>query len=241
MPIYLDKPLGKTPYDLIKELQYIKPSKYSFAGRLDPMARGKMIILENEERKTQDQFCKYEKVYQFQILFGYSTDTYDILGLVQKKSLVNHIPALDLDKYLGTFKQPYPPYSSIIVNKKPLWLWSREGKIGDITIPEKEVTIWDLKFLGDIKIESNSELLEKLEEKIFKLDTYRHKEFRVPQILKKWRDTIKNTNGKPIIKQYEVRVSSGTYVRSLVNKIGEDLGCGALAWDINRTEFLLPK
>ena len=45
----------------------------------------------------------------------------------------------------------------------------------------------------------------------------------------------------PTIKKYRAKVSSGTYIRSLANKIGNDLGIGALAFDIHRTEFIKKK
>ena len=54
-------------------------------------------------------------------IFSYYTEKADLL--FEKIEWVNaellNIPELDLDRYLGTFKQPYPHYSSIIVNKKP--------------------------------------------------------------------------------------------------------------------------
>ena len=48
MPHYIYKEIGETPLDLIKKLKTDSNRKYSFAGRLDPMARGQMIILEGE-------------------------------------------------------------------------------------------------------------------------------------------------------------------------------------------------
>ena len=53
MPLFLEKPLGLTPLDLLDTLPKPPGKKYSFAGRLDPMARGKMIVLEDEECQNQ--------------------------------------------------------------------------------------------------------------------------------------------------------------------------------------------
>ena len=146
MPLYLNKPIGKTPLEVIQEI-HNGTSKYSFAGRLDPMARGLMIVLQDEECKLQDNFCHLDKIYEFTMLLGCQTDTYDVLGLLTheinsesnlnlKIKLTNLIQN-NLSQYTGMIEQYYPPYSSVIVNKKPLWWWSREKKLNKITIQEK--------------------------------------------------------------------------------------------------------
>ena len=48
------------------------------------MARGKMIVLKDDECKNQDYYCNLDKEYEFEILFNFKTDTYDILGLLEK-------------------------------------------------------------------------------------------------------------------------------------------------------------
>ena len=90
MPHYLYKEIGETPLDLIKKLKTDSNRKYSFAGRLDPMARGQMIILEGEECKQTHLYCNLTKIYEFEVLFGFQTDTYDILGLVENFTLTKN-------------------------------------------------------------------------------------------------------------------------------------------------------
>ena len=100
------------------------------------MARGTLIILKGLECKQQHLYCNLDKVYTFEILFGFKTDTYDIMGLVESYNILNLKNInFDINKYIGKFNQPYPPYSSIIVNKQPLWWWSREGKLHEIILP----------------------------------------------------------------------------------------------------------
>ena len=58
----------------------------------------------------------------------------------------------------------------------------------------------------------------------------------------KWDKNLTNYQDKQFILQsFRATVSSGTYIRSLVHRIGTDLNCGALAFDIHRTEFLEKK
>ncbi len=247
MPLFLEKPLGLSPLDLIQSLPD-QSHKYSFAGRLDPMARGKMIVLVDDECKNQELYCGLDKIYEFSILYGFQTDTYDILGLwndscsnidIDIDTYQTKIYNLNLNQYLGKSQQLYPSYSSIKVNKKPLWWWSREKRIHEITIPSKIINIYQLESIKPLEILSQNKLLEEALSKILSLPTHRHLAFRVPQIIKQWKsvpDTNKNL--KYLVGHYKAKVSSGTYIRSLVNKIGLDIGCGAIAWDIHRIDFL---
>ena len=40
-----------------------------------------------------------------------------------------------------------------------------------------------------------------------------------------------------VVYKFKSKVSSGTYIRSLTNRIGEHLGCGAITLDINRVKI----
>ena len=125
------------------------------------------------------------------------------------------------------------------MNKQPLWWWAKNDRLAEIEIPKKLINIYDIESLGDIEIESNLKLLGEIKSKINKLNSNNLKNFRADIILVKWENILhKNPNFKPIIKKYRAKVSSGTYIRSLANRIGNDLGIGAVAFDINRTEII---
>lgn len=246
MPYYIEKPIGKTPLDIVKQFQDKNPgTKYSFAGRLDPMARGTMIILEGNECKQQDIFCQQHKVYEFIILWGCQTDTHDVLGLLQKPSTPKnpHLnkPLWDINKYLGKQQQQYPVYSSMVVNKKPLWWWAKEDKLKDITIPFKEIEIFSLSKISSYQKLLGKDLYQLILKKINTLDESKQKGFRVPKILSRWETELENPRHRDntyYLQKMKAIVSSGTYIRSLVHQMGQDLGCGALAFDIHRTQFL---
>jgi len=80
----LYKQTGVTPLQTIKQLQKRYPeyqdSKLGYAGRLDPMAEGVLLVLVDEENKKRRTYESLEKEYEFYMLFGVKTDTYDILG-----------------------------------------------------------------------------------------------------------------------------------------------------------------
>jgi len=257
MPIFISKLIGQTPNELINDYKYKHPmaKKVSFAGRLDPMAYGKMMLLVNDECKLQNQYIGLNKIYEFEIVYGFKTDSYDVLGLVtmfndilNEKSLYN-IENLDLNKYITKFEQPYPPYSSIYVNKKPLWKWSKLGLINTINIPSKMVEIYSFKTIKNTYIPNDyNELYTTIIKTIQTLSDINKPRFRFIEILDSWKNTFDTLNirhsqsiyydsYKPLVKKYRATVSSGTYIRSLANQIGEDIGCGAIAMNINRIDF----
>ena len=245
MPLYLDKPLGLTPLDLLDSLPKPPGKKYSFAGRLDPMARGKMIILEDEECQKQDSFCGMDKIYEFSILYGFQTDTYDILGLLQNNTNSYHleeikknIDTLNLSYYQGSLEQPYPSYSSIKVNKHPLWWWAKNNRLDEISIPSKKVKIYNIECIKPMEVYNSYDLLNQIKEKIYCLPVKRRQHFRVPEIMDCWHKKLLENTNEWVVGHYRAEVSSGTYIRSLVNQIGNDLGIGAIAFDIYRTNFL---
>ena len=250
MPVSIYKPIGQTPNELIeiykKETKHVK--KVSFAGRLDPMARGTMVLLLNDECKMHDKYIAHNKTYEFEVLYGVRTDTFDVLGILNAyhnpEQFKKNIDSIRLDKYVGKTRQEYPPYSSIVVNKKPLWEWSKLGLIDSIRpLPSKEIAIYKFEEIPyDSPIDSYEKLQEKIKTMIYSLSEINQPKFRVPEIDTMWNTYFESykhelTGLKPIIKKYRTKVSSGTYIRSLTNQIGNEIGCGAIALDIHRTHI----
>ena len=79
------KNIGETPLECLNRLrgQYpeYKDVPLSYAGRLDPMAEGVLLVLVGEENKKREKYLSLDKEYTTDILFGFATDTYDVLGL----------------------------------------------------------------------------------------------------------------------------------------------------------------
>ncbi len=82
--IPLNKPLGVTSYDVIRELKKLYPrQKIGHAGTLDPLANGILIcLIGSGATRRQSEFMNVSKDYEFDVLFGVGTDTFDILGLI---------------------------------------------------------------------------------------------------------------------------------------------------------------
>ena len=82
------KPVGISPLDAIKILKEkypeLKDEKMTYAGRLDPLAEGALLILAGNAVHKKEKYLKLDKEYEGEILFGFNTDTYDILGLSKR-------------------------------------------------------------------------------------------------------------------------------------------------------------
>jgi len=209
------KKIGETPLEAISAL-HIK-EKLSYIGRLDPLASGLMLVLVGEENKNRENYLNLRKKYQFEFIVGFKTDTYDVLGLAE--ACTGDYKEIET----GERTQKYPPYSSKPVDGKPLFMWAREGK--KVTLPEREIEIFESKILGERKISSH-ELKEII---VTKINLVRG-DFRQKEIIERWNELL---NGEEYrIVTGEISSSSGTYIRGLVNESG---CCTTLG--ITRTEF----
>lgn len=239
--INLYKSLSLTPLQTLEKLRIAKPelkhATLAYAGRLDPMAEGVLLVLVGEECKKRKSYELLTKEYEFEVLFGISTDTYDVMGKITEFKISNLKFKIDLQNCINSFygkkNQFYPPYSSARVNGKPLYYWARENKLHEIEIPKKEIEIYDLKYEGERYI-SAEELLNNISERVSKVDG----KFRQTEILEQWNNILKkNSNFNFLLSTFSICCTSGTYVRSIANEIGQKLGVPSLAYSIKRTKI----
>ncbi|MCK6462451.1 MAG: hypothetical protein L6Q29_01365 [Candidatus Pacebacteria bacterium] len=239
------KPVGISPLDAVKILRQKHPEtekeKVTYAGRLDPLAEGVLILLVGDAIQQKEKYLKLDKEYEAEILFGFKTDTYDILGLPQKIRQPLPMSRFNLDiglgKFLGKNKMPLPPYSSYKIKGKPLFEWARKGKLKEIKIPEKEIEIYEIKLLELKKVGS-----EKLLEKIIKKIKVVQGDFRQEKILSQWQEKILPKICYRLkqegfwVARIKIKCSSGTYVRSIAHKLGQNLKTGAVLLGLKRTK-----
>lgn len=241
MILSLYKPIGYTPLQMIKQVREVYPEyaneKISYAGRLDPLAHGVLLLTIGEGIQKRTQLLDLPKTYTFQMLLGIATDSYDILGMITKKKKVPSEQNVRtfvnsfVSSHLGTFEQPYPPFSSKPVQGKPLFWWAKQNKLQEIQMPIHTVEIYSLHMttLGSI----TRDALQKL---IYQRIGLVSGDFRQDAILAAWHEYFtKHQEEEYLLLTFSVTCSSGTYVRGLVHEFGEKIGCGAIALDICRT------
>lgn len=244
--IVLNKKEGETPLEAMESFRnknkIYKSIKMTYAGRLDPLASGVLIFLSGEEVKNKEKYLNLDKEYEFDVLFGFATDTYDILGKVTKYSKLiirNHelIEKIikEFKNFTGEFNQKYPIYSSRTVNGKPLFVYARNGD--RVHVPQNKIKVKSLKFIK-IKEINSKRLLENIDRKIKKVKG----DFRQKEILNIWHKKLKKEDNF-YIASFKIKCSSGTYVRGIANSLGEKLNIPTLAYSIKRTrvgKYILP-
>lgn len=249
--ILLEKKVGETPLECLKAWQISRPDladqPLAYAGRLDPMASGKLLILLGEECKNQEKYHNFDKEYTFDILFGISSDSGDILGDVKENGVrdISEADLIDTLKILvGAISLPYPIFSARTVLGKPLHTWAMEGRLAEITIPIKTSTVYHLELMKQISLPRKI-LVENALQKINLIPPVIDprkalgNDFRRPLVRATWQ-TIAEA-GKPddlfSIATINCIASSGTYMRSLAETIAKNLGTTGLASAIHRSEI----
>jgi len=239
LKLYKEK--GETPLECILRFKKDNPThekvKMTYAGRLDPLAEGLLLVLVGDECKNKDKYLGLDKVYELDILFGFSTDTYDLMGLVKDFSDYREIKLKEIVKLLGNFvgefTQKYPVYSSKTIKGKPLFEYAKNGELEEKSIPEKKVKITKIKNIKEFFISKN-----KLQKNITKSISLVNGDFRQKEILSCWKkNLLKNKNKKYKVISVVVSCTSGTYMRSLANNIGISTGIPSLAFRIKRIKI----
>ncbi len=251
------KRVGETPLQSIVRFKQDNPRfkdiPMTYAGRLDPMAEGLLMLLSGDAIARKDKYLDLPKTYECDVLWGFETDTLDVLGIVvdgvKKKNEGNdgvdlkkfmqaqHKDILKIQKilkdFVGVIRQKYPAYSSQPVLGKPLFQWSREGKIKEIPIPGHKVKLYKVKHVSRRFI-SGGELLAEIEKKVGLVDG----DFRQGDIIEHWRTTLSDKgNTRYPIDTISLSVSSGFYVRQFVSDIARKLKTQAIAYGIKRTKI----
>jgi tRNA pseudouridine(55) synthase len=244
--VLLTKAVGETPLQAIsawkeKHPRY-KDIPATYAGRLDPMASGKLLVLLGDECKKKEAYLGLDKTYEVELLLGVESDTGDVLGVVHEGSsqIQGNIEDV-LQKEVGTFEREYPRFSSKTVGGKPLFLYALEGTLGTIDIPTHNETIYSITLLESYTLQS-----EELETRITSLlarapkSTEPSKElgadFRINEVKESWEKVFRSATPYPVLK-VKVSCGSGAYMRSLAMRVGEALGTKGLALSIDRTKI----
>lgn len=234
---HIYKPVGISPLDAIKALKNNNPKirgrKMTYAGRLDPMAEGVVLIIAGKELKNFHDHLTYDKEYRAQILFNFSSDSYDVLGIptyTDKKNDREKVKEV-IKGFEGSFKFKLPPFSGYKIKGKPLFRWALDGELDEVEIPSKKVEIYNIS-INEIKYISKKELKKSVEKKLSRVVG----NFRQEKIKNKWNNLLtKDIKDRYIIFDVTISCSTGCYIRSLANKAGDLVSNKALLFNLIRT------
>ena len=190
--LILNKENGITSAEELNKVKRILGIKgIGHTGTLDPMATGVLVVLLGKCTKLSDVITSLTKEYIATVKIGIKTDTLDITGniLEEKKEVLEKDKLLSvINSFKKTYEQEVPGYSSVRINGKHLYEYTREGI--KVKLPKREVTIHEI------------ELLEIKEDEF----------------------------------TFRCLVSKGTYIRSLIRDICDELGVIGTMSALNRTK-----
>lgn len=237
--LQLYKNLGETPLECIERFRIERPEyekvNMTYLGRLDPMAEGLLLVLAGNTRDKK-KYLEWDKAYEFEVLWGFETDTYDTLGLVTATGAM----PLKLDFKIGKLTenvmkkkaQEYPPFSSKMFRGNFL---NARAETSELDVPTRQIRIFSLEHTNTRLVKAE-DLLAEIERKIALV----HGNFRQKEIIEKWKRAFELQHEMYqahdfLISGFKADVSSGTYIRSLAKEMGEMLETSACAFSIKRT------
>jgi tRNA pseudouridine55 synthase len=148
--ILVRKASGMTSHDVVARLRRIMGTKsVGHAGTLDPLAEGLMIALVGEATKLSQYILEGNKGYHLWARLGVETDTLDITGQTLKTAEVTVSEAQVRERGLsltGDMNLPVPIFSAIKINGQKLYDYARKEQ--EVQIPQKDMSFWDVEFLG---------------------------------------------------------------------------------------------
>ena len=197
--LLIDKPAGMTSFGVVARVRRLLSQraggkvKVGHTGTLDPFATGLMILLVGKGTKRSNEFLKFDKVYEAEIVLGETSTTGDPEGeITETANRTDEITKTELEaalvQFTGEIQQVPPAFSAIKINGQRAYKLARKGE--EVIMPARTVTVYSL------------ELVE-----------YSY----------------------PVVK-IRAHVSSGTYIRTLAEDIGQTLGVGAYCRELRRTK-----
>jgi len=233
MPIW--QPLGASTHIIAKKVCEKFGVLTSHTGTLDPMAEGVVIVLLGEARHKKYEYAAWKKTYEFEVVFGIETDTYDGLGLVKGTSdgEISQKKLSEVSRGMeGDYAQTIPTYSAIKMRGKPLHWYARNSKLDEISLPKRSGQIFALEVLDLYEI-SCTEMISSIKAKIEKVKG----DLRQDEIVEGWERFLeRNALNKYKVAKLQVEMTKGLYVRSLCVDIANKLDSCGFVYSLVRKE-----
>lgn len=231
---------GMTMNQVIKLFkEYYGATKMCYCGRLDPMARGKIILLKDKDCKDMSKYLKLNKIYEFEIILGIKTSSDDPLGIIEAHNTntlsFNEFNKIyksiltELYKYPININQKFHKYSSKNINGKPLWYYSKNNLL--VEQPTHLVSIYSV-YTDNFKFYNYNNWRSNIISNIKSID--KNCDFDQTNIITQWENIeLPELTAIPV----RINVSSGFYVRQFVRDLSNKINYPLMTYDINRICF----
>ena len=208
--ILVYKKKGKTSRNVVENISKKYGVKAGHIGTLDPMAKGLLPVLVGNTCKLSKYLMEHDKTYLVEMKFGYNTETLDIEGEI-----------LEEDK---SFRE-----NNIVDNEFfDMIIIAMKKELGT----KKQIPpIYSAKKLNGKKL---YEIARKDKEKAIEMAKEKAKEIIIYNMYDISLKELWDNDPKDIVLSFKVECSSGTYIRSLVRDIAENMGTIAIMTDLRR-------
>ena len=119
-------------------------------GTLDPLATGVLPLVLNRATRLSQFLMKADKVYEAEVRFGFSTNTYDAEGRATSEAVDVTLDRVVLERTLEPFRgellQTPPPVSAKKIDGVPAYKLERKNK--PVLLEPVPVTVFSLELLG---------------------------------------------------------------------------------------------
>ena len=208
--ILVYKRKGKTSRNVVENISKKYGVKAGHIGTLDPMAKGLLPVLVGNTCKLSKYLMEHDKTYLVEMKFGYNTETLDIEGEI-----------LEEDKLFRENNIVDNEFFDMIIMAMKKELGSKKQ------IPP----IYSAKKLNGKKL---YEIARKDKEKAIEMAKEKAKEITIYNMYDISLKELWDNDPKDIVLSFKVECSSGTYIRSLVRDIAENMGTIAIMTDLRR-------
>jgi tRNA pseudouridine55 synthase len=127
--VIIDKPAACTSHDVVNLWRRLSGSRrVGHLGTLDPMATGVLALAVGTATRLAQFYGKQEKTYDAEILFGFTSDTYDVEGEMVATGVATAAQKTvlqALDQFRGTIQQVPPPVSAKKIKGVPAYKLAR--------------------------------------------------------------------------------------------------------------------
>jgi tRNA pseudouridine55 synthase len=224
--------IGCSSHQLSYQLGQQLNQKATHTGTLDPLAEGVLVVLTGLDRFHKAKYSSWRKTYEFSIVCGISTDSYDKLGLIQSfvktsNQLTPETTNQLLPSFLGKQTQQQPTASAGRSDGQSGFDLLKTGRKLDKT---NQIEIFSLEYLSQERL-STAELLKVHQTTCQKVVG----EFRQESIIRDWNNKLQNIAHDWLVIHLKATTSKRTYIRSLVHDIGQKIGMLTTTWSITRT------
>jgi tRNA pseudouridine synthase B len=208
--ILVYKRKGKTSRNVVENISKKYGVKAGHIGTLDPMAKGLLPILVGNSCKLSKYLMEHDKTYLVEMKFGYNTETLDIEGKILEEDI--------------HFRE-----NNIVDNEFfDMIIMAMKKELGT----KKQIPpIYSAKKLNGKKL---YEIARKDKEKAIEMAKEKAKEIIIYNMYDISLKELWDNDPKDIVLSFKVECSSGTYIRSLVRDIAENMGTIAIMTDLRR-------